>query len=65
MFESPVLVESIKADAGMDIGDTFIGMHMKAVVVPLRADFDSIGCAHLTMAKTRPRYIGGPRAVYE
>lgn len=60
----PVMVERIVAHAGMDIGDTFIGMHLKRVVVPVRSSINSIGHAHLTMARTRPPLIGGPRAHY-
>ena len=63
-FKEPVLVEHIKAAAGMDIGDTFIGMHLKDVAVPVRLSISSIGEAHLTCARTRPKYIGGSRAVY-
>lgn len=61
---SPVLVEEIKADAGIDIGDTFIGMHLKRVAVPVRSTVTAIGEAHFTMARTRPKLIGGERAVY-
>lgn len=61
----PVIVEFIKADAGIDIGDTFIGMHLKHVAVPVRATIKQLGSAHVTMAKTRPKLIGGVRAVYE
>lgn len=64
-LRDPVLVESIAADAGIDIGDTFIGMHLKQVVVPFRASLKSIGEAHVTLAFTRPKLIGGERAVYE
>ena len=64
-FESPCAVEHIKADAGMDIGDTLIGMHLKEVAVPLRISVDKIGNANLVCAYTRPKYIGGPRAQYE
>ncbi|MEH7126062.1 TIGR01440 family protein [Bacillus sp. JJ1773] len=64
-FEDPVVVEHIKADAGIDIGDTFIGMHMKHVAVPIRTAQKSVGDAHVTLAKTRPKLIGGARAVYE
>ncbi|MGR6835468.1 TIGR01440 family protein [Syntrophomonas erecta] len=64
LFDEPVVVESIQAHAGIDIGDTFIGMHLKPVVVPVRALLKEIGQAHLTMARTRPKYIGGPRAQY-
>ncbi|WP_203363495.1 TIGR01440 family protein [Bacillus sp. REN10] len=60
-----VVVEYIKADAGIDIGDTLIGMHLKHVAVPLRASVKQVGHAHVTMAKTRPKLIGGARAVYE
>lgn len=60
-----IVVEKIKADAGMDIGDTFIGMHLKEVAVPVRLSVDCIGKAHLTCARTRPKFIGGARAVYD
>ncbi|WP_078543423.1 TIGR01440 family protein [Litchfieldia alkalitelluris] len=63
-MKDPVVVEFIKADAGIDIGDTFIGMHLKHVAVPLRSKVKAIGQAHVTMAKTRPKLIGGERAVY-
>ena len=58
-------VEHIRADAGMDIGDTLIGMHLKEVAVPLRLEIGQIGAAHLVCARTRPKYIGGERAVYD
>lgn len=63
----PCLVESIQADAGIDIGDTLIGMHLKPVAVPLRPQpaYQTMGKAHVTMAYTRPKLIGGPRAVYD
>lgn len=64
-FENPVLVESVKASAGIDIGNTLIGMHLKAVAVPVRLETKKIGEAPLTAARTRPKYIGGERAVYE
>lgn len=64
-FESPVIVEFIKADLGLDIGDTFIGMHLKHVAVPLRIEKKNIGKAHVTQAYTRPKLIGGIRAKYE
>lgn len=63
-FKQPVVVEFIKADGGMDIGDTFIGMHLKHVAVPVRSSVKQVGHAHVTMAKTRPKLIGGERAVY-
>jgi len=64
-FSDPVVVEQIRADAGIDIGDMFIGMHLKQVAVPIRASIKEIGSAHVTMAKTRPKLIGGERAVYK
>ena len=64
-FTNPVAVEHIKADAGMDIGDTLIGMHLKEVAVPLRISINSIGEAHLVCARTRAKFIGGERAVYD
>lgn len=63
--EHPVAVEEIKADAGMDIGDTLIGMHLRKVAVPVRISVKQIGEAHLTCARTRPKFIGGSRAVYD
>lgn len=64
-FENPILVEEIKADAGLDIGDTFIGMHLKRVAVPVRLSINKIGEAHLTCARVRPKFVGGERAVYD
>ncbi len=64
-FNSPIVVEQIKADAGMDIGDTFIGMHLKQVAVPVRLSIKEIGSAHLTCARVRPKFIGGIRAIYD
>ena len=64
-FERPVVVENIAAHAGLDIGDTFIGMHLKRVVIPIRIELKNIGEAHLTLAKTRPKLIGGERASYK
>jgi uncharacterized protein (TIGR01440 family) len=61
---SPVLVEEIEADAGIDIGDTLIGMHLKAVAVPLRLSRKKLGEANLVFARTRPKLIGGERAKY-
>ena len=65
LFDDPVVVEFVKGHAGMDIGDTFIGMHLRHVAVPVRLEKDTIGSAHVTYARTRPKYIGGSRAVYE
>ncbi|MDZ5471803.1 TIGR01440 family protein [Bacillus sp. 31A1R] len=64
-FNQPVVVEHIKADAGIDIGDTFIGMQLKHVAVPVRVALRELGSAHVTLATTRPKLIGGARAVYE
>ena len=63
-FENPVVVEEIKADAGIDIGFTLIGMHLKKVAVPVRLENNKIGEATVLAARTRPRFIGGSRAVY-
>ncbi|MEH7374221.1 TIGR01440 family protein [Neobacillus drentensis] len=64
-MEDAVVVEFVKADAGIDIGNTLIGMHLKHVAVPVRVKQKSIGQAHVTLAKVRPKLIGGARAVYE
>jgi uncharacterized protein (TIGR01440 family) len=58
------VVETISAHAGLDIGDTLIGMHLRRVAVPARPSIRSIGHAHVNMAFTRPKLIGGERAVY-
>lgn len=63
-FKEPVAVEHIKAHAGMDIGDTLIGMHLREVAVPVRLSVTSIGSAHLVCARTRAKFIGGHRACY-
>lgn len=64
-FAEPIAVESIRADAGLDIGGTLIGMHLKPVAVPLRLGIDHIGSAILLAARTRPKFIGGVRAIYD
>lgn len=64
-FEEPVAVENIRAGAGMDIGDTLIGMHLKAVAVPVRIRTGQIGDARVVCARTRPKFIGGARAAYD
>ena len=67
-FESlkePVAVEHITAQAGIDIGDTLIGMHLQEVAVPVRIDTKQIGNAHVVCARTRAKFVGGSRAVYE
>lgn len=64
-FSDPIAVEEIKADAGLDIGLTLIGMHLKKVAVPLRLDNNRIGDAIVVAARTRPKFVGGVRAVYD
>lgn len=64
-FKEPVAVEEIRADAGLDIGFTLIGMHLKKVAVPVRLEHDRIGEARIVAARTRPKFIGGARAVYD
>lgn len=64
-FSDPVAVEQIAADAGIDIGGTLIGMHLRRVAVPVRTSVKQIGQAIVLCARTRPKYIGGPRAIYQ
>ena len=64
-FTDPVALEKVRADGGIDIGDTFIGMHLKEVAVPLRLSKNTLGEAHLTAARVRPKFVGGSRAVYD
>lgn len=63
-FTDPVEVEHVVAQAGIDIGDTSIGMHIKHVQVPVRPSIKELGGAHVTALRSRPKYIGGPRAEY-
>lgn len=63
-MKDPVLAERVQADAGLDVGQTLIGMHLRAVAVPIRLKTDRIGSAIVTAARTRPRLIGGERARY-
>ena len=63
-MENPVLVERVEADAGLDVGLTLIGMHLRRVAVPVRLSAQKIGCATVTAARTRPKLIGGERAKY-
>jgi uncharacterized protein (TIGR01440 family) len=63
-MEDAIVVEFLKADAGIDIGQTFIGMHLKHVAVPIRVKQKNVGKAHVTLAMTRPKLIGGERAKY-
>ena len=62
---SPVVVEQIKAHAGIDVGGTLIGMHLKVVAVPVRVSVSRIGDASIICARTRPKFIGGDRACYK
>ncbi len=65
-FEKAVAVENMRcARAGLDIGDTFIGMHMEEVCVPVRLSIRNIGEAHLSACRVRPKFVGGERAVYD
>jgi uncharacterized protein (TIGR01440 family) len=64
LLEDPVLVASVQADAGIDVGDTLIGMHLKPVAVPVRGPLTRVGEARVVMAYSRPRLIGGERARY-
>lgn len=64
-FSAPVAVEHIRAHAGIDIGDTLIGMHLRDVAVPMRITQKTIGSAHVVCARTRYKFVGGGRAVYD
>ena len=63
-MREPVLAESVEADAGLDVGQTLIGMHLKRVAIPIRLSVKQIGAAPVTAARTRPKLIGGERAKY-
>lgn len=63
-FKNAVALENIQAHAGIDIGDTLIGMHLRPVAVPVRTEQKTIGNAHIVCARTRYKYIGGERATY-
>ncbi len=65
LFAEPAAVEHIKAHAGIDIGDTLIGMHLRDVAVPVRIATKEIGAAHVVCARTRLKFIGGERAHYD
>lgn len=65
LLDKPALAMAVQADAGIDIGDTLVGMHIRPVAVPLRIDFSHVGHANLVLAYSRLPYIGGSRAVYE
>ncbi len=64
-MEDPVMVEEVRAAAGIDIGGTLIGMQLRRVAVPVRLSIDRIGEARILCARTRPKFIGGVRAVYD
>jgi uncharacterized protein (TIGR01440 family) len=64
-FSDPVAVETVRAHGGLDVGGTLIGMHLRAVAVPVRLRINRIGNAILLCARTRPKFIGGSRAAYE
>jgi uncharacterized protein (TIGR01440 family) len=63
-LQAATVVENLHAHAGIDIGDTFIGMHLRPVAVPVRTSISELGKAHVTYARTRPKLIGGQRAIY-
>lgn len=63
-FDRPVAVEHVRAHAGIDIGGTLVGMHLREVAVPVRLSVNKLGEANVLFARTRPKYIGGARAVY-
>ncbi len=65
MLEKPALAMAVQAEAGIDIGDTLVGMHIRPVAVPLRLEISHVGHANLVMAYSRLPYVGGSRAVYE
>jgi len=64
-FDEPIAVEEIKANAGIDIGGTLIGMHLKKIAVPIRLTITKIGEANILCARTRPKFVGGVRAIYD
>ena len=64
-FEDPVAIEHIRAHSGLDIGGTLVGMHLREVAVPVRLSRATLGEANILCARTRPKYIGGERAVYK
>lgn len=64
-MENPAAVEHVRAHAGIDIGDTLIGMHLRPVAVPVRIEHPVIGGARIVCARTRPKYVGGQRACYD
>ena len=64
-FKSPVAVEKIQADFGLDIGGTLIGMHIKPVAVPFKPSIKNLGFASVICARSRPKFVGGSRAKYD
>ena len=65
LLENPCLVMAVQADAGIDIGDTLIGMHLRPVAVPFRGEIRQVGKANVVCAYSRLPYVGGERAVYQ
>ncbi|MEA4831702.1 hypothetical protein SDC9_184399 [bioreactor metagenome] len=63
-FDAPSAVEEVRASAGMDIGDTLIGMHIIPVCVPVRCEIKKIGEANVVLCRRRPKFVGGERAIY-
>jgi uncharacterized protein (TIGR01440 family) len=63
-FANPIALEEIRADAGLDVGLTLIGMHLKKVAVPVRLENNKLGAATVVAARVRPKFIGGERAKY-
>ncbi len=63
-IKDAVAIESVKANCGIDIGGTLIGMHLKSVAVPVRLSINKIGMANIICARTRPKFVGGERAIY-
>lgn len=64
-FAEPIVVESVQADAGLDIGSTLIGMHLRAIASPVRLHSRIVGETFAVAARTRPKYIGGARTQYD
>ena len=64
-LREPCAVEHIRASLGMDIGGVMIGMQLREVAVPVPLERSAIGEARVIAARTRPKYVGGERAVYD
>jgi uncharacterized protein (TIGR01440 family) len=65
LMKNPILIESVQGDAGIDIGQTLIGMHLRPVAVPVRLSLDAVGMARITAARSRAKFIGGVRTKYQ